>query len=65
MKPDRRVLLWTAELLEQLSRDGTPVRRQTRSQGSRSVRQSSRSDSGYTNVGLLDLEVTGDAHVLR
>jgi len=24
MKPDRRVLLWTAELLEQLSRDGTP-----------------------------------------
>ena len=23
MKPDRRVLLWTAALLEQLSRDGT------------------------------------------
>ena len=23
MKPDRRVLLWTAERLEQLSRDGT------------------------------------------
>ena len=23
MKPDRRVLIWTAELREQLSRDGT------------------------------------------